>query len=121
MAVFSVVDAILMVSCIQPSTTLYHFFFLFHFSFLYHAGSGGNNHAVDHFDTTRYPLSVKLGTITPDGADVFSYDEDDMVEDPLLSDHLAHWGINITSMTKVTRSVLVHYTIVVPTDGQDDD
>ena len=33
--------------------------------------------------------------------DVFSYDEDDMVEDPFLSQHLAHFGINITSMKKV--------------------
>lgn len=44
---------------------------------------------------------MKLGTITPDGADVYSYDEDDMVIDPLLSKHLAHFGIDITSMTKV--------------------
>jgi ubiquitin carboxyl-terminal hydrolase 5/13 len=40
---------------------------------------------------------VKLGTITPHGADVYSYapDEDDMVTDPLLSRHLEHWGINM--------------------------
>jgi len=40
---------------------------------------------------------VKLGTITPHGADAYSYapDEDDMVTDPLLGDHLAHWGINM--------------------------
>lgn len=31
-------------------------------------GSGGNNHAVEHYQTTGYPLAVKLGTITPDGA-----------------------------------------------------
>ncbi len=31
-------------------------------------GSGGNNHAVDYFNETKYPLCVKLGTITPDGA-----------------------------------------------------
>ena len=64
-------------------------------------GSGGNNHAVDYYEETKYPLAVKLGTITPDGADVYSYDEDDMVEDPKLSQHLAHFGIDITSMTKV--------------------
>lgn len=29
-------------------------------------GSGGNNHAIDHFNETRYPLAVKLGTITAD-------------------------------------------------------
>lgn len=56
-------------------------------------GSGGNNHAVEHYNTTKYPLAVKLGTITKDGkADVFSYSEDDMVEDPLLALHLQHWG-----------------------------
>lgn len=56
-------------------------------------GSGGNNHAVEHYSVTGYPLAVKLGTITKDGkADIFSYTEDDLVEDPKLGDHLAHWG-----------------------------
>lgn len=43
------------------------------------------------------PLVVKLGTITPTGADVYSYasDEDDMVTDPWLAQHLLHWGINM--------------------------
>lgn len=31
-------------------------------------GSGGNNHALEHYKITGYPLAVKLGTITPDGA-----------------------------------------------------
>ncbi|GBF95360.1 ubiquitin carboxyl-terminal hydrolase [Raphidocelis subcapitata] len=47
-------------------------------------GSGGNGAALRHFEATggRYPLVVKLGTITPSGADVYSYapDEDDMME-----------------------------------------
>lgn len=34
----------------------------------YFDGSGGNNHAVEHYRETNYPLAVKLGTITPDGA-----------------------------------------------------
>lgn len=56
-------------------------------------GSGGNNHAVEHYHETSYPLAVKLGTITKEGkADVYSYSEDDMVEDPKLIEHLAHWG-----------------------------
>lgn len=41
-----------------------------------------------HFEATgcKYPLVVKLGTITPYGADVYSYasDENDMVQDPYL-------------------------------------
>lgn len=33
--------------------------------------------------------------------DVFSYAEDDMVEDPFLAKHLAHFGINIAALEKV--------------------
>lgn len=29
---------------------------------------------------------------------MFSYDEDDMVEDPYLAKHLKHWGIDIMQM-----------------------
>ncbi|KAE9464774.1 hypothetical protein C3L33_03313, partial [Rhododendron williamsianum] len=29
-------------------------------------GSGGNNHAIEHFKETGYPVAVKLGTITAD-------------------------------------------------------
>ncbi len=63
-------------------------------------GSGGSGSALRHFEAMRaqgkfYPLVVKLGTITPRGADVYSYapDEDDMVEDPQLAEHLAHWCV----------------------------
>lgn len=70
-------------------------------------GSGGNNHAIEHFNITGHPLAVKLGTITKEGkADVFSYSEDDMVEDPNLIQHLAHWGINIANMEKTEKSMV---------------
>lgn len=69
-------------------------------------GSGGNHHAVDYYQEKKFPLAVKLGTITPEGADVFSYDEDDMVIDPKLSEHLSHWGINITNMTKTEKTMI---------------
>lgn len=42
-------------------------------------GTGGNGHAAEFYNETKYPLAVKLGTITADGADVYSYPEDDMV------------------------------------------
>ncbi|KAH7299449.1 hypothetical protein KP509_24G012200 [Ceratopteris richardii] len=65
-------------------------------------GSGGNNHAVQHYQETKYPLAVKLGTITADleAADVYSYIEDDSVEDPWLAQHLAHFGIDFSSLKK---------------------
>jgi len=50
-----------------------------------------------------FPLAVKLGTISSEGkADVYSYSEDDMVEDPYLKKHLAHFGINMEGMKKVS-------------------
>ncbi|XP_014607776.1 PREDICTED: ubiquitin carboxyl-terminal hydrolase 5 isoform X2 [Polistes canadensis] len=73
----------------------------------FYDGTGGNDHAVEHYRNTNYPLAVKLGTITKEGkADVFSYDENDMVEDPNLIEHLAHWGINITQMEKTDKSMV---------------
>uniref|UniRef100_A0A7S1KP08 Ubiquitin carboxyl-terminal hydrolase n=1 Tax=Percolomonas cosmopolitus TaxID=63605 RepID=A0A7S1KP08_9EUKA len=71
----------------------------------YFDGSGGNNHMVDHNDQTAHPLVVKMGTITPEGADVFSYAENDMVLDPLLREHLAYWGIDQDKMKKTSKSM----------------
>ncbi|KAI9999721.1 hypothetical protein NQD34_011564 [Periophthalmus magnuspinnatus] len=71
----------------------------------YFDGSGGNNHALLHFKETGYPLAVKLGTITPDGADVYSYDEDDMVLDTKLAEHLSHFGIDMMTMEKTERTM----------------
>ncbi|KAM9805526.1 ubiquitin carboxyl-terminal hydrolase 5 isoform X3 [Syngnathus typhle] len=71
----------------------------------YYDGSGGNNHALLYFQETGYPLAVKLGTITPDGADVYSYDEDDMVLDSKLPEHLSHFGINMMTMEKTERTM----------------
>ncbi|WIA38801.1 hypothetical protein OEZ86_002085 [Tetradesmus obliquus] len=72
-------------------------------------GSGGNGSALRHFEATgrKYPLVVKLGTITPSGADVYSYapDEDDMVQDSKLAAHLAHWGINMMQMEKTAKTM----------------
>ena len=56
---------------------------------------------------TNNILCLFQGTITPDGkADVFSYQEDDMVEDPNLKQHLAHFGIKIQDMKKTDKSMV---------------
>jgi ubiquitin carboxyl-terminal hydrolase 5/13 len=54
----------------------------------------------------NYPLVVKLGTITKDGADVYSYaaDEDRAVIDPYLATHLAQIGINIMALEKTEKT-----------------
>ena len=70
-------------------------------------GSGGNNHAVEHYKSGNGggPLAVKLGTITRDGkADVFSYEEDDMVLDPYIEKHLEHFGIEKRPRDRRPRS-----------------
>lgn len=76
-------------------------------------GSGGTNGALNHYELTKashpphgFPLVVKLGTITPHDADVFSYapDENDEVKDPKIAEHLAHWGIDIMKMEKTELS-----------------
>jgi hypothetical protein len=71
--------------------------------------AGGAGAALRHYEQTgsKYPLVVKLGTITPHSADVYSYspDEDDMVTDPLLKEHLAHWGINMMQMEKTDKTM----------------
>lgn len=67
-------------------------------------GSGGSNGALDHYIETgeKYPLVVKLGTITADldSADCFSYakDEDGPVKIPNLGELLEKRGIKIANM-----------------------
>jgi ubiquitin carboxyl-terminal hydrolase 5/13 len=69
-------------------------------------GSGGSNGALDHFQETgeKYPLVVKLGTITADGstvnADCYSYakDEDGPVQIPNLKELLARRGIQVAGL-----------------------
>ncbi|ETO24126.1 hypothetical protein RFI_13030 [Reticulomyxa filosa] len=70
-------------------------------------GSGGCGASLRHFEHTgrTYPLAVKLGTITTDGADVFSYEEDDLVKDSALAQHLSHWGIDIMKLQKTDKTM----------------
>lgn len=49
---------------------------------------------------------MKLGTITKDDADVFSYDEDESVRDPNLKKHLIHFGIDMDKTEKTEKSTL---------------
>lgn len=71
-------------------------------------GSGGNGHALEHFEGTGHALAVKLGTIAvkADGleADVYCYSCDDMVLDPQLNSHLAVLGIDPTTSRKTEKS-----------------
>ncbi|XP_040205363.1 ubiquitin carboxyl-terminal hydrolase 13 isoform X2 [Rana temporaria] len=70
------------------------------------SGSGGNGHALEHHKQMGYPLAVRLGSITPDGADVYSFDEEEAVMDPHLAKHLAHFGIDMLQMQGTENGVL---------------
>jgi ubiquitin carboxyl-terminal hydrolase 5/13 len=69
-------------------------------------GSGGNNHALEHFKATGNGLCVKLGTITPEGkASIHCYKCDEEVLDFELAKHLAVLGIDVQSQVKTEKSI----------------
>ncbi|KAH8062796.1 hypothetical protein JL721_8704 [Aureococcus anophagefferens] len=71
-------------------------------------GPKGSNGALHHFEATgkKYPLVVKLGTISATGAELYSYaaDEDGPVLDAKLGEHLKFWGINALSLEKTEKT-----------------
>ncbi|KAG6841633.1 hypothetical protein C0991_009058 [Blastosporella zonata] len=69
-------------------------------------GVGGNGHGLKHFEVTGHPVSVKLGTITPEGgADVYCYVCNDAKLDPEMAAHLATFGINVQMLSKTEKSM----------------
>lgn len=69
-------------------------------------GTGGNGHALEHYQNTGNPLCVKLGTITPEGAaSVHCYACDDEVVDNFLPDHLSMFGIEVAALKKTERTI----------------
>ncbi|KAG5735611.1 Ubiquitin carboxyl-terminal hydrolase 14 [Termitomyces sp. T112] len=69
-------------------------------------GAGGNGHGLEHWRSTRHPVSVKLGTITPEGgADVYCYACDDPKSDPEVAAHLASFGINVQTLSKTEKTM----------------
>ncbi len=69
-------------------------------------GTGGNNHGIEHYQSTRHPLVCKLGTITPDGtASIYCYACDDDRNDDQLAHHLSVLGIDIATQKKTEKTV----------------
>ncbi|TFK48016.1 ubiquitin carboxyl-terminal hydrolase 14 [Heliocybe sulcata] len=69
-------------------------------------GIGGNGHGLQHYEETGHPVSVKLGTITPEGnADIYCYTCNDAKVDPDLARHLRTFGINVETQTKTEKSM----------------
>lgn len=69
-------------------------------------GTGGNGHAMAHFQKTGHPLVVKTGTITPDGgASLYCYSCDNDVKDPELPLHLSSLGIDVSQQIKTEKTM----------------
>lgn len=69
-------------------------------------GLTGNSHALAHANATGHHVTVKLGSITPEGdADVYCYACDEERTDANLAKHLSHWGINIADRKKTEKSL----------------
>ncbi|ORY84284.1 hypothetical protein BCR37DRAFT_397685 [Protomyces lactucae-debilis] len=69
-------------------------------------GGGGNGHGLQHVDSSGHALAVKLGSITPEGtADVYCYSCDEERLDPMLEQHLSHWGIHLHGRVKTEKSL----------------
>lgn len=71
-----------------------------------YGGTGGNGHGVNHYESTGHPVSLKMGSISPEGtADVFCYLDGTEITDPKLSEHLANFGINVQAQTKTEKTL----------------
>ncbi|KAJ3310928.1 hypothetical protein HDV04_004534 [Boothiomyces sp. JEL0838] len=72
-----------------------------------YGGLGGNSHGIAHYEKTKHPIVVKMGTITPEGtADVFCYEHGTEILNPNLASHLQRFGINIQNQEKTAKSLL---------------
>ena len=68
--------------------------------------TGGKEHAINHYNTTKHPLVVKVGTITPSGdPSLYCYTCDNDVKDEYLGDHLKTFGIDINTQKKTEKTV----------------
>ncbi|CAE7217805.1 unnamed protein product [Rhizoctonia solani] len=71
-----------------------------------YGGTGGNGHGLEHWRSTQHPVSIKVGTITPEGAaDAYCYACDDSRVDPELAVHLRNVGIDVLTQTKTEKSM----------------
>ena len=72
----------------------------------YYDGTGGNNHGVEHWEQSGHGVALKLGTITPEGgASIHCYKCDDDVIDDKLREHLAVFGIDVSTQKKTEKSI----------------
>lgn len=67
--------------------------------------AGGSGHALQHHMSTTHPAVVKLGTVTPSGADFYCYVCEDEVSDAYFSEHMKHFGIDVKTAKKTAKTL----------------
>ncbi|CAN3373980.1 hypothetical protein DIURU_005759 [Diutina rugosa] len=71
----------------------------------------GNSHALAHYETTKHPVAVKLGSLSASGGyDAYCYQCNDEVKVPRIGEWLATFGINLAD-TNATEKSLVELNI----------
>ncbi|KAH8605373.1 Zn finger in ubiquitin hydrolases putative Ubiquitin carboxyl terminal hydrolase UBA TS N domain [Trypanosoma vivax] len=66
---------------------------------------GGSGHALQHHHSTGHPAVVKIGTVTPSGADFYCYFCDDEVSDAHFEAHMKHFGIDVKTAKKTAKTL----------------
>ncbi|KEG14631.1 putative ubiquitin hydrolase [Trypanosoma grayi] len=67
--------------------------------------AGGSGHALQHHISTMHPVVLKLGTVTPSGADFYCYLCDDEVSDVYFEAHMKHFGIDVKKAKKTAKTL----------------
>lgn len=71
-----------------------------------YGGGGGNGHGIEHFESTNHPISIKMGSISPEGtADTYCYIDGTEILDPDLKKHLHNFDINVETASKTEMSI----------------
>lgn len=69
-------------------------------------GVPGNSHALQHYrENPDHPIAVKLGSLSADIADCYSYGDDEEVKIPNLAKYLKTFGIDITNVVRTEKSL----------------
>ncbi|RNF26533.1 putative cysteine peptidase, Clan CA, family C19 [Trypanosoma conorhini] len=67
--------------------------------------AGGSGHALLHYTHTLHPAVVKLGTVTPSGADFYCYCCETEVSDVHFAEHMKHFGIDVRTAKKTAKTL----------------
>ena len=69
-------------------------------------GTGGNNHGISHYDKTKHPISIKVGTLCGDqNPSCYCYICDDEVNISNAREVVKKFGLDIDNMKKTEKTI----------------